>query len=100
MSLDASDSKKVTSSGLIFTGPSVLLGFLLGTDGVNDPAVTIYNGVDNTGQEIVPTCTYDASALGLNGAIFSYKIKCPAGIYVEIGCKGTVEVICHFRGLG
>jgi len=83
---------KFTASGIVHTGPCVFRGFLLGTDGVNDPVITVYNGLDNSGQEIVPTCTYDASAYGLNGCT-GVEQYCDAGLYLEITCAGAVEVV-------
>jgi hypothetical protein len=83
---------KFTASGIIHTGPCVFMGFLLGTDGVNDPVITVYDGLDNTGQEIVPSCTYDASAYGLNGCTGIHQY-CTTGLYIEITCVGAVEVV-------
>lgn len=86
--------EKKTESGIVYTGRSVFRGFLLGTDGVNDPTITVYNGLSNSGDEIVPSCTYDASALGINGVTgINPGIHCDEGIYLEITCAGTVEVI-------
>ncbi len=82
---------KITVSGIINTGPCVFHGFLLGMDGVNDPVITIYNGVNNTGQEIVPTATYDASLLGLSGVV-GMNQYCDIGLYIEITCAGAVEI--------
>ena len=84
-------------SGIIYTGPCNLTSFLLGTDGINDPVITIYDGLDNTGTEIIPTATYDASAIGINGAIFHWAKKCIIGIYLEIACDGAVEVVCDYN---
>lgn len=92
--LSKQPSKK-TANALIHTGPCVFHGFLLGTDGVNDPSITFYDNVLAAGEEIVPTCTYDASALGLNGAT-GMNIYCENGIYLEIACAGTVEVVPQF----
>jgi hypothetical protein len=64
---------------------------------VNDPVITVYNGLDNSGGEIVPTCTYDASALGLNGVTgIDPGIYCDVGLYIEITCAGAVEVVPHY----
>jgi len=90
-------SKKLSASGMIFTGESILSHMLLGTDGVNDPTITIYDGTDNTGEEIVPTTTYDSSALGLNGFTLTHVLEFIIGIYVEITCSGTVEVCCGYK---
>jgi hypothetical protein len=87
----------VSSSQTVASGSAVLAGMQLGTDSLNDPTVTIYNGSDNTGAEIVPTTTYDASALGLNGFVASYDKKAYNGIYVEITCAGSVEVTIDYR---
>ena len=92
--LSAEPAKK-TASALICTGPCVFRGFLLGTDGVNDPVITIFNNTEASGEEVIPTCTYDSSALGLNGVtgIMQY---CDKGLYLEITCAGTVEVVPQY----
>jgi len=88
---------KISASAIVNTGKCVFRGFLLGTDGVNDPVITVYNGLDNSGGEIVPTCTYDASALGLNGVTgIDPGIYCDVGLYIEITCAGAVEVVPHY----
>lgn len=90
-------SKKISSSGMLYTGDSVLSHMFIGTDGVNDPTITIYDGLDNTGVEKIPSATYDASALGLNGFTLSFPLEFRTGIYVEITCGGTVEVCCGYK---
>lgn len=90
-------SKKLSESGMVYTGESLLTSMLIGTDGVNDPTITIYDGTDNTGIEKVPTTTYDSSALGLNGFILSFPKEFKTGIYVEITCSGTVEVVVDYK---
>ena len=90
----------ITSSVLVKTGYSRIIALLIGTDGTNDPVVTVYDDTSNTaGTEAIPTCTYDASALGLNGAIFGRDgaIECQVGIYVEISNLGTGEVILYYN---
>ena len=64
--------------------PCFFLGFLLGLDGTNDPTITIYDNTTNTGNQIIPTNTYDASQLGLNGAILPYPKYCKNGVYADI----------------
>lgn len=95
--LESANSKKLSDSGVIFIGKGAILAFLIGTDGSNDPTITIYDGTDNTGTEIVPTTTYDASALGINGAMFGFRKTCKTGCYVEISCSGTVEIVIDFK---
>ena len=87
----------VSSSQIITSNSATLAGMQLGTDGVNDPTVTIYDGTTNAGNEIVPTTTYDASALGLSGFVGAYDKKAYNGIYVEISGAGSVEVTVDYR---
>jgi hypothetical protein len=84
--------KKVAASAIIATGFTRFVGVLLSTDGTNDPVVTVYNALAATGgREVVPTNTYDASALGLNGAWFGHEgaIECDVGVYVAVTNLGT-----------
>lgn len=102
------DSFELTASGRVCSHGStvavtkvVLTSILIGMDKTNDPLITVYHGVDNTGQEIVPTNTYDASQLGINGLILYYAKKCPLGIYVEITLgAGDVEVVVDYAPMG
>ena len=57
----------------------------------------MYDGEDNTGEEILPTNEYDATLLGLNGVVLKAPVQCWTGIYVEISCAGTVEAITHYK---
>lgn len=83
-----------TSSGVVSASPCLFYGFLLGMDGTNDPEIAIYdNATTNSGQELIPSNTYDAGLLGLNGVTISKPILAQNGVYVEITCGGTAEVI-------
>ena len=97
--MESVETTKCTSSEAVHTGPCWLYDMLIGTDGVNDPTITVYDGTDTSGEEKIPTNTYDAALLGLNGVIFHAKRKCSKGIYVEISCAGAVEVVIGRRGL-
>jgi len=103
-----SDCFKLTESGKVCSHGStvavtnvILTSILIGTDKTNDPQITAYNGEDANGQEIVPTNTYDASALGMNGFILYYGKRCPSGIYVAISITaGDVEVVVDYCPFG
>ena len=86
---------KISASTLVLSGAGAFRGFLLGTDGVNDPVITVYDRLTASGEEMVPTCTFDASALGLNG-VTGINRDVANGIYIEITCAGTVEVVPEF----
>ena len=83
---------KLSASSKVADGPAILCGMLIGTDGSNNPTITVYDSTDNSGTEVVPTAEYDASVIGLNGYAPGYGKSCKNGIYVEITCAGTVEV--------
>lgn len=90
----------LTASALVKTGYSKITAILVGCDGSNDAIVTVYDDLSNTaGTDAIPTCTYDASALGLNGAIFGRDgaVECDVGIYVEIADLGTGKVIVYYN---
>jgi hypothetical protein len=78
----------------------LLYGFLLGTDHANDPTITIYdNASAATGEELVPTCDYDASLLGINGFMPGAGLSCVNGIYIEITTAGACEATVFFTPL-
>jgi len=87
-----------TATGLVYSGKCMLHGFLIGTDGVNDPTITVYNNTEESGDEAIPTCTYDASQLNLNGAT-GLKVYCDKGLYISISCSGAVEVVLFYAPL-
>jgi len=90
-------SEKMTSSGQVVAGAHNLLGFLLGTDGVNDPRFSIHDGTDETGTEKIPSTTYDASQLGANGAMFTFYLPCMNGIYFYKESGSNDECIIYFE---
>ncbi len=89
--------EKLEASGQIYVGKCFLAAVLIGMDETNDATVTVYDGEDATGEEVIPTNKYDASLLGMNDAILPYMVECWNGIYVEITCTGTCEVVVHYQ---
>ena len=91
---------RLTASALVKSGYSRITALLIGSDGNSDPVVTVYDSTAATaGTEAIPTCTYDASSLGLNGVVFGRDgaIECQVGIYVEISDLGTGEVLIYYN---
>lgn len=89
---------KLTESGQAYLGECVLLDILIGMDATNDPSVSVFDGTDSSGAEKLPTNTYDASKLGLNGVVWQFARKMDTGIYVLIDlAAGDVEVIVGHR---
>ena len=84
------------ASGQVYTGKCFLATLLIGMDETNDATVSVHDGLDNTGPELIPTNKYDASALGLNGVVLQFMVECWTGIYVEITCAGTCEIVVHY----
>ena len=93
---------RITASTLIHTGEGFLFSFLIGTDTVNDPVFAIYDDADGAtpGNQIVPSTTYDASILGINGAVFKVSKNFTTGLYVAIANIGTGSIILDWRSQG
>lgn len=92
--------KKVSDTGtgtqVALARPCVFWGFMVGTAAA-DPTITVYdNASAASGMEIVPTTTYDASALGLNGAMLGAGVWCDYGITVDVTCAGAWEVTVYY----
>lgn len=92
---------RFSASGVLFAGSCTLCGFLLGTDGVNDPTLTFYNAQAATpGTDVVPTTTFEASTYGLSGFMpGEVQINCPNGLYVEVANMGTGEGVAYVRAM-
>ena len=86
----AQDGEHFTGSGVIVRGAALCAGYLIGTDSTNDPTIGLWN---NSGTRlIIPTATYDASALGLGGASITWR-HCSDGISLVVSCSGTVYIV-------
>lgn len=91
-------TNELTASGMLYTGKCIFTDLLIGMDGTNDPAVSAFDGTDNTGREVLPTNTYDASKLGLNGVVWQFGRIMHTGIYILIAlAAGDVEVVGGYR---
>ena len=90
-------SEKMAASGVVHTGPCELTGILLSMDGINDVTdLALYDGLDATGTEIIPTCPFEADYKGLNGVV-GISRGCRIGLYLEFVCAGAAEVTVFFR---
>ena len=81
----------------LYTGKCSYHGFRIGMDGTNDVSLTIADGTGGT--EILPTNTYDASSLGLNGEVLpdQASITCEIGLVATITCTGTFELVAIYN---
>lgn len=93
---------RLTASALVHTGQGHLFSFLVGIDAVNDPIIAIYDDTDGAtpGNQIVPSTTYDASILGINGAVFTVSKRFTTGLYVAIANIGTGSIVIDWRSQG
>jgi hypothetical protein len=92
-------SKRLTASGLVCLGHCYLSGVIVGTDGINDPVVAVYDAVDasDATKRIIPSVAYDSFALGINGVTFQFIKECFTGLYVSISNLGSGEVVVDYR---
>jgi len=78
-----------TASGIVWNSEGSLVGLLIGMDNANDPQITVYDGLDATGTQIVPTTNLDASAKGFNGFMpGDVHIPFRTGCYVVVEASG------------
>ena len=93
---------RVTSSTLVYTGRGFLFSLLIGTDTVNDPVIAIHDDTDGdtAANEIVPSNTYDATALGINGLVLKFAKNFTTGLYVKIANLGSGSIIIDYRTKG
>lgn len=89
----APSNKKI----LIYTGVCFLFRVLLKTDTLNDPTFSIYDGIDNTGDIIVPSVEYEADYKDLRGYTAESPDKCDTGLVVYVTCAGDVEIVVKYR---
>jgi len=93
------DVSRITAATLIYTGSGFLMSMLIGTDGVSDPVIAIYDDTDaaTAANKIMPSNTYDASTLGINGVVMKFAKKFSTGLYVDISNMGNGEVVIDYR---
>jgi hypothetical protein len=89
--------KEMTTSGPVEANRANLLGVLLGTDGINNVRFSCHNGTSSSDQKVVPSATYDAAALGLNGVMFTFLVHCPNGIYFNEESGTNYECIVYYE---
>lgn len=90
---------RATASALIYTGPGYFFSLLIGTDGSNDPVIAIHDALngDTATNEIVPSTTYDASLLGINGLVLHFAKHFKTGLYAKIANIGTGSIVVNYR---
>ena len=88
-----------TGGVIVANRPCVLYGYLVGLDNTNDATITIYDDESAaSGNEVIPTNTYDASLLGVNGATLPGNgVKCNKGLYCHCTLSaGQAEVTVYY----
>ena len=90
---------RLTATATVSTDPVWVGAFIVATDGVNDPVVAAYNDTDalTAGNRVIPSCTYDASVLGLNGFTLGFMTDFDTALHVTISNLGTGEVMIFYR---
>lgn len=95
------DHVKITATGAVKSEVCLFGGVLIGHDFINNPIITIYDNTAASGEEMLPTTKYDASALNLNGFVLAPPgMIAKIGIYAEITTAGTCEITILFKRMG
>ena len=92
--------KKLTESGLITSKPCGFANYMIGKDGTNDiTEFTIYDGPDNTYEELFPTEWKIKASDEYPSGIWSLgqdKVDANKGLYAEWTCAGSSEIFFYF----
>ena len=90
----------ITASTVIHTVPCFLMKIVIGSDGTNNPTLAAYNEANSSAtasKQIMPSQTYDAVSLGINGIVYQFAEYCDTGLYVSIAGAGSVVVVVSTR---
>ncbi len=93
---------RIVVSTQIHTGKGYLFSLLVGVDTVNNPVIAAYDdeGGATAANQIIPSTTYDATALGLNGVVLQFAKNFDTGLYISIANIGSGSVIVDWRSQG
>lgn len=97
--MEYSDGARLLATGTVYPDPSILVGVLITTDGVNSPTVNIYNNTDATDAtlKITPPVVVDAASQEYAGFFPAMPIRCRNGLHVTIANLGSGEVMIFWR---
>ena len=82
---------------LIYTGACYLYRVLATSDAVNDFSFVAYDGINNTGDVIIPNAEYEADQKGIVGYTAANPDKCTTGLCFYVTCPGDMEVCVKWR---
>ena len=80
---------------VLITGRCVITGFLVETDGANDPTIDFWDNTAGSGTQAIPSATYDTSVLGINGVMGLNK-EISTSLYVKITCASAAKVFVYY----
>jgi hypothetical protein len=91
-------SDEATSSGSIVTGPGILDGIMLNTDGTNSVTVNIYDNTAASGTNLIPEDTVVTTSAANRATAISFvpPLRFNTGVYVEVTTSGTVGFIVYY----
>lgn len=86
-------STGLTADGALLTGPGVLHGLVVLTDGSNAVTVNLYDNTTNAaGTRVLPTGMVFAANPQLQAFGFSPPLDITTGVYLDLTCAGTVTI--------
>jgi hypothetical protein len=92
-------SDEGTASASVVTGPGLLDGIILNTDGTNPVTLNIYDNTAASGTQLIPddTVITTSSTARLSKISFSPPLRFNTGVYVEVTTSGAVGYIVYYR---
>lgn len=87
----------LTASGAALTGQGRFHGLIVKCDGVNDVTLNVYDNTAASGTQLIPTDSIFDGTVRLAAISLSPGVYYNTGVYVEITCAGTTEVMVLYN---
>lgn len=81
---------EITETGQAVSGSCVFNGVMIKTNGTNDVTISVYSGISNAGDKLIPASTIIPGSSRLSSIEADPGISCPNGIYIEMSGTGAV----------
>ena len=85
-----------SASGLMVSGPGVLYGALVKTDGTNAATFTFHDGTTVSGSSLLPDDLVVAGAENIKLIEAGKGVYFTNGVYVESACSGTYSYQVYY----
>jgi len=90
-------STGITATGQAITGAGKFQGLIIKCDGTNDVTLNVYDNTAASGTQLIPTNSVFEGTVRLAAISFAPGIYYNTGVYLEITCAGTCEIMVQYN---